>query len=81
MTLNIYGIEQFNIDGEKYNDWRSWDDLYVDRGAAQAPISTLNFVAGQTVANGALVPLTDGNACVTGSTDSQYIFDVTGILA
>jgi hypothetical protein len=36
MTLNIYGIEQFNIDGEKYNDWRSWDDLYVDRGAAQA---------------------------------------------
>jgi Beta-lactamase enzyme family len=59
--------------------WQAGFASVVSCGSA-ANVSTLNFTAGQTVANGALVPLVNGNACVTGSADSQYVFDVTGWL-
>lgn len=46
--------------------------------------STLNFAAGQTVANGATVPLgvaadgTPGTVCITSSADTHVIVDVNG---
>jgi NlpC/P60 family len=51
-------------------------------GTAPPDVSSLNFGAGQTIANLVTVQLGDGGAvCVTASTPSQVIIDVTGYYA
>ncbi|MEZ4223379.1 MAG: hypothetical protein R3B13_20705 [Polyangiaceae bacterium] len=52
-------------------------------GSPATDTSTLNFAAGQTIANGAVVPVgTDGRVCVTmAPTSTHYVLDVTGFLA
>jgi Chaperone of endosialidase len=49
-------------------------------GAAQPTVSTLNYVAGQTIANAAIVPLGDGGAItvIAGVSGTDLVIDTNG---
>ncbi len=51
-------------------------------GAPSAGTSTVNFVAGRTVANAALTGIgSEGEICLTGSADTHVVLDLTGWFA
>lgn len=47
-------------------------------GASVPTTSTVNFAPGQTVANAATVPLSDGKVCAFAYTDTNLVLDVNG---
>ncbi|PYQ34076.1 MAG: hypothetical protein DMF55_10265, partial [Acidobacteria bacterium] len=54
--------------------------LIYPQGAAQPTVSTVNYVAGQTIANAAVVPLSAGGAVtiIAGVSGTDLVLDTNG---
>jgi hypothetical protein len=77
------GVEAYSLNITVTNTQGPGFILIYPQGGAQPPVSTLNYVAGQTVANAAVVPSGTGGGVtvIAGVSGTDLIIDINGYFA
>ena len=74
------GVDAYSLNITVTNTQGPGFILVYPQGGAQPPVSTLNYIAGQTIANAAIVPAgpTGGVTVIAGVSGTDLIIDING---